>query len=54
MPNIEKIVLQFEHQIFTIENDCAKEILDYIEKHCDIYSNCEWDIVDRKPFKEKI
>ncbi len=51
MENIERIVIQFEHQIFTIENGKARELLNYIEMHCNIYSDFEWNIIDRKPLR---
>lgn len=54
MKNIEKIILQFEHEIFKIEGKGAKDLLDYIEQHMNIYTSTDWEIINRKPFKEKV
>ena len=50
--NIEHITLQFEHQIFKLTGDDAKELLLQIESFLpDLYDGVDWDITDRKPLK---
>ena len=45
---IEHITLQFKHQIFTLKNEKAKELLEELEHAVNLYGCREWEITDRE------